>query len=60
MQVRRVELSERELVVVQDDLLHPLLGGNKLRKLDALLPEIAASHHSDLASCQSAAASAIV
>jgi D-cysteine desulfhydrase len=24
--------------VLRDDLLHPLLGGNKLRKLDALLP----------------------
>ena len=26
--------------VIQDDLLHPVLGGNKLRKLDALLPAL--------------------
>ena len=24
--------------VLRDDLLHPLLGGNKMRKLDAILP----------------------
>ena len=28
------------LQVIQDDLLHPVLGGNKLRKLDALLPAL--------------------
>ena len=26
--------------VVRDDLLHPVAGGNKLRKLDALLPQL--------------------
>lgn len=29
----------RTLMLVRDDMLHPLLGGNKLRKLDGLLPE---------------------
>ena len=24
--------------VIRDDLLHPLMGGNKLRKLDAVIP----------------------
>ena len=28
-------------LVVQDDLLHPVLGGNKCRKLDALMPSLA-------------------
>ena len=27
--------------VVRDDLIHPLYGGNKARKLDALLPSLA-------------------
>ena len=40
LQLRRLTLSTGELVVVQDDLLHPVLGGNKLRKLDGLLPEV--------------------
>ena len=26
--------------MVQDDLLHPVLGGNKCRKLDALMPSL--------------------
>lgn len=26
--------------VIQDDLLHPILGGNKIRKLDGLLPAL--------------------
>jgi len=28
------------LQIIHDDLLHPVLGGNKLRKLDALLPAL--------------------
>lgn len=31
------------LSVIHDDLLHPVLGGNKLRKLDALLPALKTS-----------------
>ena len=50
MQVRKVKLRQRELLVFQDDLLHPVLGGNKLRKLDALLPELKTSQYTDLAS----------
>jgi hypothetical protein len=34
--------------VIQDDLLHPILGGNKLRKLDALLPALQESGTTDV------------
>ena len=34
--------------VVRDDLLHPIAGGNKLRKLDALLPALLASGTTDI------------
>jgi D-cysteine desulfhydrase len=48
VQIRKVALEKGQLLVVQDDLLHPILGGNKLRKLDALLPEVKASGCTDL------------
>lgn len=34
--------------IIQDDLLHPILGGNKLRKLDALMPAFSAEGITDL------------
>ena len=34
--------------VIHDDLLHPVLGGNKLRKLDGLLPALQASGVTDV------------
>ena len=34
--------------VVRDDLLHPVAGGNKLRKLDALLPQLQADGATDI------------
>lgn len=34
--------------IIHDDLLHPVSGGNKLRKLDALLPELQASGCTDV------------
>lgn len=42
------------LQIIQDDLLHPVLGGNKLRKLDGLLPELQAAKVTDVVSgeCQ--------
>ncbi|KAA6420287.1 MAG: hypothetical protein FRX49_09771, partial [Trebouxia sp. A1-2] len=49
--IRKVALEIGQLLVVQDDLLHPILGGNKLRKLDALLPEVKASGCTDLLTC---------
>lgn len=36
------------VTVLHDDLLHPVLGGNKLRKLDALLPTLQASGVTDV------------
>lgn len=30
----------KDVDVIADDLLHPHIGGNKLRKLDALLPNL--------------------
>ncbi|KAK9816307.1 hypothetical protein WJX74_006529 [Apatococcus lobatus] len=31
---------ESEILVIRDDLLHPLIGGNKVRKLDGMLPSL--------------------
>ncbi|KAK3240248.1 hypothetical protein CYMTET_49899 [Cymbomonas tetramitiformis] len=39
------------LLVVRDDLLHPLMGGNKLRKLDALIPELQQEGCTDVVTC---------
>lgn len=36
------------VTVIHDDLLHPVLGGNKLRKLDAVLPTLQASGVTDV------------
>lgn len=36
--------------VVRDDLLHPVAGGNKLRKLDALLPQLRDAGATDIVS----------
>ncbi|CAL8470386.1 g9928 [Coccomyxa elongata] len=43
--------GNQELRIIQDDLLHPILGGNKLRKLDALMPALSASGFTDLVTC---------
>ena len=55
-QVRTVNLgsANSHLQIIQDDLLHPVLGGNKLRKLDGLLPELQAAKVTDVVSgeCQ--------
>ncbi|KAG2448972.1 hypothetical protein HYH02_005726 [Chlamydomonas schloesseri] len=37
--------------MLRDDLLHPVLGGNKVRKLDALLPELRHSGVTDVVTC---------
>ena len=34
--------------VIRDDLLHPIMGGNKLRKLDALIPLLQAHGVTDM------------
>ena len=48
MQVRTVQGLHGTFQVIQDDLLHPVLGGNKLRKLDALLPALQESGTTDV------------
>lgn len=37
--------------LVRDDLLHPIAGGNKLRKLDALLPKLKEDGVTDIVTC---------
>ncbi|KAL8534295.1 hypothetical protein ACS0TY_010343 [Phlomoides rotata] len=58
--------SERQLYpsfyVVRDDLFHPLVNGNKARKLDALLPLLEVNAITDVVTCggcQSAHAAAV-
>lgn len=50
------------LYIIRDDLLHPVMGGNKLRKLDALLPLLHSASVTDVITCggcQSAHAAAL-
>ena len=42
--------GQSSFLLLQDDLLHPVLGGNKLRKLDALMPHLAAAGVTDVVS----------
>ncbi|KAK6802641.1 hypothetical protein RDI58_000423 [Solanum bulbocastanum] len=54
--------QEPSFYVVRDDLLHPLVNGNKARKLDALLPLLEDSSVTDVVTCggcQSAHAAAV-
>ncbi|KAM3324320.1 D-cysteine desulfhydrase 2, mitochondrial isoform X3 [Capsicum chacoense] len=54
--------QEPSFYVVRDDLLHPLVNGNKARKLDALLPILEDSSVTDVVTCggcQSAHAAAV-
>ncbi|GIL81921.1 hypothetical protein Vretifemale_10682, partial [Volvox reticuliferus] len=37
--------------LLRDDLLHPVLGGNKVRKLDALVPELLCKGITDVVTC---------
>jgi hypothetical protein len=48
VQCKRIEGEGGCFTLLQDDLLHPILGGNKMRKLDALLPAIQAEGYTDL------------
>ncbi|PON74671.1 Tryptophan synthase beta subunit-like PLP-dependent enzyme [Trema orientale] len=56
------ENQETSFCVVRDDLLHPLVNGNKSRKLDALLPLVEDHLVTDVVTCggcQSAHAAAV-
>ncbi|GLI69952.1 hypothetical protein VaNZ11_014693 [Volvox africanus] len=39
------------LYILRDDLMHPILGGNKVRKLDALVPELLSKGITDVVTC---------
>lgn len=43
--------KDRFFFVLRDDLLHPLINGNKARKLDALLPVLGDHGVTDVVSC---------
>eukprot|EP00899_Mesostigma_viride_P021277 jgi/Mesvir1/29150/Mv25113-RA.1 len=43
--------STASIYVIRDDLLHPLLGGNKLRKLDCLVPQLEALGVTEVVTC---------
>lgn len=47
------ENQEPSFYVVRDDLLHPLVNGNKSRKLDALIPLVEDHLVTDVVSFQS-------
>jgi hypothetical protein len=44
------QLAGPSFLVLRDDLLHPSMGGNKLRKLDGLIPQLQADGVSDVVS----------
>ncbi|XP_023541196.1 D-cysteine desulfhydrase 2, mitochondrial isoform X2 [Cucurbita pepo subsp. pepo] len=47
----RANASEQSFYVVRDDLLHPLINGNKARKLDGFLPLIEDNLVTDVVTC---------
>ncbi|XP_022966679.1 D-cysteine desulfhydrase 2, mitochondrial isoform X2 [Cucurbita maxima] len=47
----RENASEQSFYVVRDDLLHPLINGNKARKLDGFLPLIEDNLVTDVVTC---------
>ena len=52
LQIKTVKLisPQAQFDVIQDDLLHPVLGGNKLRKLDAIIPKLISEGVTDIVS----------
>lgn len=48
-QITTVQHGDASFTVIRDDLLHPFLGGNKLRKLDGLWAQLAGA--TDVVSC---------
>ncbi|KAI3696485.1 hypothetical protein L1987_79503 [Smallanthus sonchifolius] len=60
--VRKWHNDESSFYIVRDDLLHPLVNGNKARKLDALIPLVEDHSGTDVVTCggcQSAHAAAV-
>ena len=50
VQLEHICTGQASFQIVRDDLLHPFAGGNKLRKLDALLPQLKSQGVSDVVS----------
>ena len=51
LQLKKVQLpGGTSFQLIQDDLLHPYCGGNKLRKLDAIMPQLQSNGISDVVS----------
>ena len=51
LQIKEYRVSDAPdawVTILHDDLLHPVMGGNKLRKLDALLPTLQPSGITDV------------
>lgn len=44
------QLAGPSFLILRDDLLHPLMGGNKLRKLDGVIPQLQTNGVSDVVS----------
>ncbi|EFJ10337.1 hypothetical protein SELMODRAFT_44845, partial [Selaginella moellendorffii] len=49
----------RKFRVIRDDLLHPTLGGNKIRKLDAVVPFLKDEEITDVVTCGGCHAAAV-
>jgi hypothetical protein len=47
----KVGKKKGSFLIVRDDLLHPIMGGNKLRKMDALLPALQSEGVTDVLTC---------
>ena len=48
--IQKIPLAGRSLYLVRDDLIHPVYGGNKARKLDGILPRIVLDKATDIVS----------
>lgn len=49
--IKAKKRKDKLFFVLRDDLLHPLINGNKARKLDALLPVLGDHGVTDVVSC---------
>lgn len=58
-QVHRIDEAngQARLWIARDDLLHPIVGGNKYRKLDAVIPALVKEGITDVVSSHASVAS---
>ncbi|EFJ10339.1 hypothetical protein SELMODRAFT_447400 [Selaginella moellendorffii] len=55
----KTEKEPHKFRVIRDDLLHPTLGGNKIRKLDAVVPFLKDEEITDVVTCGGCHAAAV-